>query len=114
MFRVNPPAIESQLISLFCALVAALVLPALVAYAVFVERKINGDEPRRVDPQGSDSWRFFAPVTAAVTFLLRESAVPLTGARFLFYVSPLAGVMIALLAYSVLPIGPAFRIADPN
>jgi NADH-quinone oxidoreductase subunit H len=114
MFRVNPPAIESQLISLFCALVAALVLPALVAYARFVERKINGDEPRRVDPQGSDSWRFFAPVTTAATFLLREGATPLTAARFLFYVSPLTGVMIALLAYSVLPIGPAFQIADPN
>jgi NADH-quinone oxidoreductase subunit H len=54
------------------------------------------------------------PIADAVKLLLKEDIIPDNADRLMFWLAPLVSVTMALLAYSALPIGPAFQIADLN
>jgi NADH-quinone oxidoreductase subunit H len=96
------------------AVVIVMVLPLLAGYIVLMERKVMADMQARLGPMRVGPHGLLQPIADAVKLLLKEDIMPENADRLMFWLAPLVSVTMALLAYSALPIGPAFQIADLN
>ena len=94
------------------AVVIVMVLPLLAGYIVLMERKVMADMQARLGPMRVGPHGLLQPIADAVKLLLKEDIIPDNADRLMFWLAPLVSVTMALLAYSALPIGPAFQIAD--
>src|SRR5579863_10269203 len=101
-------------VPLVCALVIVGVLPLCTGYIVLMERKVMADMQARLGPMRVGPHGLLQPIADAVKLLLKEDIIPDNADRLMFWLAPLVSVTMALLAYSALPIGPAFQIADLN
>jgi NADH-quinone oxidoreductase subunit H len=118
MFHLIPPSILTYGTPVVCAVVIVLVLPVLAACILIVECKIVADaQARRAFLNGAmstGSHSLLQPVADAVQLMLRKDVTPPGSSRLFFWGAPLISLLVALLAFSVVPIGPAFQIADLN
>ncbi|MFZ3331358.1 MAG: complex I subunit 1 family protein [Candidatus Acidiferrales bacterium] len=96
------------------AVVIVMVLPLLAGYIVLMERKVMADMQARLGPMRVGPHGLLQPIADAVKLLLKEDIIPDNADRLMFWLAPLVSVTMALLAYSALPIGPSFQIADLN
>jgi NADH-quinone oxidoreductase subunit H len=96
------------------AAVAALALPFLLVYAILVERKVVADAQARLGSARTYASGLLQPIVNSVKLVLREITAPAATNRRTLWIAPLISVAIAVLAYSVVSVGPAFRIADVN
>src|SRR5258708_39112092 len=99
---------------LLCGVAIVAILPLIVGYIVLVERKLMADMHARLGPMRVGPHGLLQPIAEAVKLLLKEDIIPENADRLMFWLAPLVSVTMALLAYSALPIGPAFQIADLN
>ncbi len=91
-----------------------LVLPLLAGYIVLVERKVMAHMQARLGPMRVGPHGLLQPLADALKLLLKEDMIPARADRLIFWFAPVISVTVALVAYSALPIGPAFQIADLN
>ena len=103
-----------HLLPLLFALVIVLVLPLAAGYIVLVERKVMADMQVRLGPMRVGPHGLLQPIADAVKLLLKEDIIPENADRYIFWGAPLISVTAAMLALSVIPIGPFFLIADLN
>ncbi|MGC1965734.1 MAG: NADH-quinone oxidoreductase subunit NuoH [Candidatus Acidiferrales bacterium] len=96
------------------AVVIVMVLPLMAGYIVLMERKVMADMQARLGPMRVGPHGLLQPIADAVKLLLKEDIIPDNADRLMFWLAPLVSVTMALLAYSALPIGPSFQIADLN
>src|ERR1700678_3683423 len=97
-----------------CAVVIVLVLPLLAGYIVLVERKVMAHMQARLGPMRVVPHGLLQPIADALKLVLKEDVIPMNADRMIFWFAPVISVTVALVAYSALPIGPAFQIADLN
>ncbi|HEX6961404.1 MAG TPA: NADH-quinone oxidoreductase subunit NuoH [Lacipirellula sp.] len=95
------------LVTLLTIAVAVGAILGTVAYLILLERKLSAwmqdrRGPNRVGPMG-----IFQPLADGLKFLLKEDVVPANADRTLFLAAPLIGLFMALLAFAVVPFGPA-------
>jgi NADH-quinone oxidoreductase subunit H len=95
------------LITLLTIAVAVGAILGTVAYLILLERKLSAwmqdrRGPNRVGPMG-----MFQPFADGLKFLLKEDIIPSHVDRTLFLTAPLIGLFMALLAFAVVPFGPA-------
>jgi NADH-quinone oxidoreductase subunit H len=114
MGHLMPQAILPYVLPVVYALVIVLVLPLLAGYIVLMERKVMADMQARLGPMRVGPHGLLQPIADAVKLLLKEDIIPENADRLMFWLAPLVSVTMALLAYSALPIGPGFQIADLN
>lgn len=114
MGHLIPPAILRYVLPVVYAVVIVMVLPLLAGYIVLMERKVMADMQARLGPMRVGPHGLLQPIADAVKLLLKEDIIPENADRLMFWLAPLVSVTMALLAYSALPIGPAFQIADLN
>lgn len=114
MGRLVPQAILPYVLPVVYAVVIVMVLPLLAGYIVLMERKVMADMQARLGPMRVGPHGLLQPIADAVKLLLKEDIIPENADRWMFWLAPLVSVTMALLAYSALPIGPAFQIADLN
>lgn len=114
MNRLMTPDILRYVLPLVYAVVIVMVLPLLAGYIVLMERKVMADMQARLGPMRVGPHGLLQPIADAVKLLLKEDIIPANADRLMFWLAPLLSVTMALLAYSALPIGPAFQIADLN
>ena len=114
MGHLIPPAIQPYVVPVICAVVIVAVLPLLAGYIVLVERKVMADMQARLGPMRVGPHGLLQPIADAVKLLLKEDIIPQKADRLMFWVAPLVSVSMALIAYSAMPFGPAFQIADLN
>jgi NADH-quinone oxidoreductase subunit H len=114
MSHLISPAILQAVLPVLYAVVIVLVLPLLAGYIVLMERKVMADMQARLGPMRVGPHGLLQPIADAVKLLLKEDIIPENADRLMFWLAPLVSVTMALLAYSALPIGPAFQIADLN
>jgi NADH-quinone oxidoreductase subunit H len=100
--------------NLVFALVIVAVLPLLAGYVVLLERKIMADMQARLGPMRVGPHGLLQPIADAVKLLLKEDIIPEGTDKWIFWLAPLLSVTAAMLAYSALPFGPGFIIADLN
>src|SRR5580692_12935222 len=99
---------------LLCGVAVVAILPLIVGYIVLVERKIMADMQARLGPMRVGPHGLLQPIADALKLLIKEDIIPESADKFIFWGAPLISVTAAMLALSVVPIGPFFQIADVN
>jgi NADH-quinone oxidoreductase subunit H len=91
-----------------------LPLMGLVAYATLWERKLIGWIQIRIGPNRVGPAGLLQPIADALKLLLKEIVIPAKATKSLFVLGPIMTIMPALAAWSVIPFGPQFALANVN
>ena len=86
------------------------VLLTVVAYAVWLERKVVGHIQNRWGPTRVGPFGLLQPLADAVKLLLKEDVTPSAVYRPLYFLAPILSVGLALTSISVIPIGESFTV----
>src|SRR6202521_4861633 len=114
MAHLIPHAILPFVLPVVYGIVIVAVLPLLAGYVVLLERKVMADMQARLGPMRVGPHGLLQPIADALKLLLKEDIIPESADKWIFWIAPLLSVTTAMLAMSVLPIGPFFQIADLN
>lgn len=88
------------------AIVMGAILSAC-AYLIYLERKISAYMQDRMGPNRVGPWGLLQSLADGLKFILKEDVIPRYADKFLFVLAPCIAVMTALLAFAVVPFGPA-------
>jgi NADH-quinone oxidoreductase subunit H len=118
MLQVIPSAMQIYVAPVVCGLIILLILPLLAGCILIVEHKIAAEAHTRHsalnDAADSRAHSLLQPIADAVEVTLQEGITPARPDLLLSWLAPLICLIVALLAFSVLPIGPAFQVSDLN
>ena len=96
--------------------VVAVLAPLMIfiAYLTLWERKLIGWMQIRVGPNRVGPGGLLQPMADGLKLLIKEIVIPAKANRNLFVIGPIMTIMPALAAWSVIPFGPQFALADVN
>ncbi|WP_419897996.1 NADH-quinone oxidoreductase subunit NuoH [Roseomonas sp. USHLN139] len=94
----------------------ALLVPLLigVAYMTYAERKVMAAMQMRVGPNVVGPFGLLQPFADALKMLLKETIIPAGASRALFILGPMLTLVLALIAWAVIPVNDGWAIADIN
>jgi NADH-quinone oxidoreductase subunit H len=97
----------------FKIVVVASVLLGAVAYLIYVERKIAAYAQDRIGPNRAGGefgipFGLLQPLADGAKMLLKEGVVPTYVNKPLYMLAPLIAIIAALVAFAVIPFGPAW------
>ncbi|MBI3466055.1 MAG: NADH-quinone oxidoreductase subunit NuoH, partial [Planctomycetes bacterium] len=87
-------------------LVVMLTLQGVVAYLIYVERKVCAYMQNRVGPNRVGWHGLLQPIADVVKLLLKEPFVPNDANKVLFVLAPAIAVFTTTLGFAVVPFGP--------
>jgi NADH-quinone oxidoreductase subunit H len=98
------------------AQILALLVPVLlgVAYLTYAERKVLAAMQLRKGPNVVGPFGLFQPFADAIKLLMKETIVPIGANRVLFMAAPIIMMVLALVAWAVIPVNDGWAIADIN
>ena len=96
--------------------VLAFVVPLalLVAFVILAERKLWAAVQMRKGPNVVGAFGLLQTFADALKFFLKEIVIPAGSDKFLFVFAPLFGLIMAFLAWAVIPVAPGWVISDIN
>ena len=94
----------------------ALLVPLLisVAYTTIAERKILGAMQLRKGPNVVGFWGSLQVMADALKMFMKEQIIPTGANRVLFVMAPMLTMILALIAWAVIPVTDGWAIADIN
>jgi NADH-quinone oxidoreductase subunit H len=94
----------------------ALLVPLLVAvaYTTIAERKILGAMQLRKGPNVVGFWGSLQVLADALKMFMKEQIIPTGANRALFVLAPMLTMILALIAWAVIPVNDGWAIADIN
>ena len=97
-------------------LVVFLTLTMMVAYMVYLERKVVAFIQVRLGPMRVGPWGLLQPIADGLKLILKEDIVPKAADKWMFLMAPVISVFPAFVVFSVIPFGEStiFRITDIN
>lgn len=96
-------------------LIVLFVVLTIVAYLVYLERKVSAFIQARLGPMRVGPWGLLQPAADGLKLLLKEDIIPLKSDRVVFAIAPIISVVAALVVLAVVPWGPAWAtIANIN
>jgi NADH-quinone oxidoreductase subunit H len=96
-------------------LIVLFIVLTLVAYLVYLERKVSAFMQARLGPMRVGPWGLLQPAADGLKLLLKEDIIPLMADKGVFIIAPIITVVAALVVLSVVPWGPAWAtIANIN
>jgi NADH-quinone oxidoreductase subunit H len=115
MFQlIQPSTMQTYVLPGICAAIIILALPLVAGCILIVERKTIAEVGVGRDNPGVSSHSLLQPIGDLKKLLLAEDLTPPKADRLIFWVAPLVSLLVAMSAFSVLPVGPAFRVVDLN
>ena len=92
----------------------ALIVPILlvVAWVTILERKVLAATQRRVGPNSVGYYGILQPFSDALKLIIKETVVPGSANKVLFYLAPLIAITVSLLGWAVIPLGQGLVISD--
>ncbi len=87
------------------------VLMTLVAYLVWFERKVVAHMQSRVGPARVGFHGLLQPLADAIKLLTKEDFTPANVFRLTYLLAPALSLVVALMAFAVIPFGPVYQIA---
>src|SRR5579859_2347733 len=95
-------------------LVICLVLMLSVAAVILADRKIWAAVQMRRGPNVVGPFGLLQTIADAVKFLLKEVIIPAGANKVIFFLAPIVSVMVAFIAWAVIPFNKGWVIADIN
>jgi len=111
---VNILQAHPLILALIKILIVLLVLSGIVAYLVYMERKVLSFMQARLGPMRVGPWGLLQPVADGIKLLLKEDIIPAGADKFVFLLSPAISVMAAFTVFAVIPFAGNFYISDIN
>jgi NADH-ubiquinone oxidoreductase chain 1 len=92
----------------------AVILPILlaVAWVTILERKVLAATQRRVGPNSVGYYGILQPFSDALKLIIKETVIPSSSNKVLFYLAPIIAIIVSLLGWSVIPLGQGLVISD--
>ncbi len=87
-------------------LIVFLVLSGLVAYLVYLERKVLAFLQARLGPMRVGPWGLLQPIADGLKLLLKEDIIPAGADKFVFLLAPVISVVAAFTVFVAIPFGP--------
>jgi len=94
--------------------VICLVLMLSVAAVILADRKIWAAVQMRRGPNVVGPFGLLQTIADALKFLLKEVIIPAGANKVIFFLAPLVSVMVAFIAWAVIPFNKGWVIADIN
>src|ERR1700732_5536092 len=85
--------------------IAIFALLTIVAYTVWLERKVVGHMQNRWGPTRVGPFGLLQPAADGIKFLFKEDITPLHVYRPLYIAAPMIAVIFALTSIAVIPVG---------
>jgi NADH-quinone oxidoreductase subunit H len=96
-------------------IIVLFVVLTVVAYLVYVERKVSAFIQARLGPMRVGPWGLLQPAADGLKLLLKEDIIPLRADKTVFALAPIITVVAALVVLAVVPWGAAWAtIANVN
>lgn len=91
-----------------------VVLPILLAIAwmTILERKVLAATQRRVGPNTVGYYGILQPFSDALKLIVKETVIPSSSNKVLFYLAPIIAITVSLLGWAVVPLGQGLVISD--
>jgi NADH-quinone oxidoreductase subunit H len=108
--------LQSQplILALVKILIVFAVLSGLVAYLVYMERKVLAFMQARLGPMRVGPWGLLQPVADGIKLLLKEDIVPEGADQWVFLIAPAISVAAAFTCFAVVTFAGNFFVADVN
>ncbi|MDX9754746.1 MAG: NADH-quinone oxidoreductase subunit NuoH [bacterium] len=101
-------------ILLYSTIKIAVLFPVIllvVAYMVWLERKLLGHFQQRLGPYRVGPFGLLQPIADGIKLFLKEDIIPNNADRVLFIAAPLITICTAIMAIAIIPFGPPVTIA---
>jgi len=102
------------LLALVKILIVFSVLAGIVAYLVYMERKVLAFMQARLGPMRVGPWGLLQPVADGLKLLLKEDIIPAGADGWVFLLSPAISVFAAFTVFAVVPFAGNFYVTDIN
>lgn len=102
------------LLALIKILIVFGVLSGIVAYLVYMERKVLAFMQARLGPMRVGPWGLLQPVADGLKLLLKEDIIPAGADEWLFLIAPAISVFAAFTVFAVIPFAGNFYVTDIN
>ncbi|HEV8484221.1 MAG TPA: NADH-quinone oxidoreductase subunit NuoH, partial [Blastocatellia bacterium] len=89
-------------------LIVLFIVLTLVAYLVYLERKVSAFMQARLGPMRVGPWGLLQPAADGLKLLLKEDIIPIKADRAVFMIAPIISVVASLVVLSVVPWGAAW------
>ena len=99
------------LVSLIKIIIALFALLTLVAYTVWLERKLVGHMQNRWGPTRVGPFGLLQPLADGLKFIFKEDLTPPYVHKALYLAAPLLSLTLALTSICLIPIGPPIHVA---
>ncbi|MFN8474446.1 MAG: NADH-quinone oxidoreductase subunit NuoH [Anaerolineae bacterium] len=87
-------------------LIIMFVLLTAFAYETWLERKIVSKMQFRIGPNRAGPFGLLLPLADGIKLIFKEELVPALADKWVFTIAPIMSMVVALLVFAVIPIGP--------
>lgn len=102
------------LLALLQVLLVFGVVAGIVAYLVYMERKVLAFMQARLGPMRVGPWGLLQPIADVIKLMLKEDIIPAGADEWVFLLAPAISVTAAFTVFSAIPFAGNFYVTDIN